>query len=100
MCALPCVEGAQLGGLCVNGWQARLLLCCSVLPTTSERVLFLAPRRRRCSAPPLRPLASHRPSSPRRPAALLPLPSNCRPDGESVPKALHVSPLMDMRSTW
>lgn len=24
----------------------------------------------------------------------------CRPEGETVPKALHVSPLMDMRSTW
>ena len=22
------------------------------------------------------------------------------PDGESVPKALHVSPLMDMQNTW
>ena len=24
----------------------------------------------------------------------------CRPEGEEVPKALHVSPLMDMLSTW
>ena len=23
-----------------------------------------------------------------------------RPDGQRVPKAMHVSPFMDMRSTW
>jgi len=28
------------------------------------------------------------------------IPHLCRPGGEEVPKALHVSPLMDMRSTW